>query len=248
MYPIRSGATQPSRILRRLKAISWWAAMHKRRARILILLLYIPFSGLALLLNVQLLTLGVHLPLWAGAITLAVAILACTVYPRRQLYSQRDHYMRRKLSQMLLSAATFCTIVWMFNANVIAVDRWISPVFGSMRYTIKQPRQEEHTNTATLTSASTGNCLVQRLAHLRQWHSEQQTWVKVLLTVLTCLIATAVFMLLAVASCLIICEGAAFLGVALFILGGAGIVVGTIALVRKIWDMGPGRRRSRYSY
>jgi hypothetical protein len=245
MYTTETRGTLAERSLCILKAISWWAAMHKHRARVLILLLYIPFIGLALALNEELLTLGVHLPVWTGFIMLAVAILSYTVYPRRRLHSGKDRYMLRKLSQMVLSAATFCSIVWMYNANVLSGERWATPAYGSMRYTIEKPRQEQQTNAVVLSSSHAGKSLVQRLNSLRQWYRDQETWVKVLLTVLTCVLATAVFLLLAVVSCLIVCEGFGFLGVALFVLGTVGIVIGTIAIIRNIWDMGPRRRRHR---
>jgi hypothetical protein len=244
MHTTTSQSTGSGGALHLLKAISWWAATNKRKGRVIIFLLYIPYTILALLLNEELLAMHVQLPFWAIMLLIGIAILSVITYRHRRMCAGKDQYMQRKLGQVLLSAATFCSIVWMFNTKVLSEGQWGTPVYGSMPYSLEKPREAQISVVVSSGSGSAGR-LVQKIDQLRQWYREQQQGVQIMLTILTCIFATVVFVALAAASCLLVCEGYAFIGVALFVLGTVGIVLGTIALVRKIWGM-ESRGRKRY--
>jgi hypothetical protein len=248
MYITESTTRQANKTVSILKAISWWAAIHKTRARLIIMLIYVPFVTLALTLNEELLGLDIHLPNWLALIMLATAILSVLAYPRFHTQTGKDYYLRRKLSQVLLSTATFCSIGWIFNTNVLSGGQWGTPAYGSYRYKVEKPRLEQQVSTDITHFKSTGERLLNKFELLRQWYCEQQTWVKVILTVLTCLLATILFVVLAAVSCMLVCEGYGFIGVALFVLGTVGLVMGTIALVRNVWGVERNGRRRVRSY
>jgi biotin transporter BioY len=79
----------------------------------------------------------------------------------------------------------------------------------------------------------------------RFWYHEQSEGVKTLLVVLTIVFACVLFCGIAALSCWLICIGSAFWGVLSFAFGTTGIIMGTIALIRKIRGEG-GRRVKHY--
>ena len=211
-----------------MKSISKWAHGHKWSSRLIIIFLIYP------VLNIFGWILGGMISLegwqfnegWYYLLAILFILVAAN-YPRgSKRHTLKNFYFRRKISDSLLATLSFCFIVLSGNRSGYT-ESIVAPVFATVKNlsaaTTEKPSVKKEKKALKK--------LFKKLLHKYRKASDGE---KVLLIILTIVVALALIYLLAALSCSIACGGAEGLAYVVFTLGLGGIVFGVVRVIRSI--------------
>ena len=213
-----------------MKQVSYWASKHVAAARLIIILLYIPLNILGYITGSLLWDVQVELtPLFINGIAVTVVLLYIT-------YQKKAPYYQKKLYQFTIGVCTFCIICFYGNQSrtpdlylpfsntsqaVSLIEKEHSSVVKEKIKTNKETRQLKKELRKKFRKAVTSD-------------EGMKTWVKILLIVLSVLVALILLYGVAGLACTLSCNGSEAAAWLVGILGLAGIIAGLFFVIRKI--------------
>jgi hypothetical protein len=242
-----------------MKKISYWARVHKRPARIAIVVSFILLNILGIMTGVWLADLGVFLSYSAVIAFVLIYSVGLLAYPSRLLKNGRparsSFYIRQKTCDALLAAATFCLIVYLGNRPE-TILRYFSAANAAMSVAPSLPKDSSVKTYKPLKEFSLS--IKDEKGTLLKWKerkkllkeqvrgikkSDMSNGGKVALIILSVLLAMGLIYLVAALACSLSCNGseaaAVIVGVA-----GAGLVIFLLVIaIRAI--LGKERKRKR---
>ena len=209
-----------------MKAISFWAKNHLWLTRLgIVLILYpiINISGwiLGSILQVE----GFQFSYLTYYFLAFITVALVAFYSSRKSNTGRYSYTRRKITDALLAFTTFCFALLTGNHFNSSFQN-IAPVHASEQITTSlikpKPGKEKKKSFKKI------------LKDLKKKYKQSSEAGKVLLIILTILVALGAVYLLAALSCSIACGGAEALAYVVFLLGLGGIIFGVVKIIQSI--------------
>lgn len=234
--------------------ISTWARQHIAEARICIVMLKLLLAIAAFFIGNSLLSLKIILPENAGVAFVFLFILPALLYPSRQNnMSKKLFYIKQKSCDFLLAAAGFLMMIFFVNNRLYS---FISPPNShantSTIITSDPPTAEEILKSLQYRDKKTLTRQEKRILR-HEFKKQLKVYVKskitgrkseadkALLIILTIIGAVGALYLVAALSCSLACNGSDTAAIAVLILGLAGVIWATIAIIRRI-SRGPKKK------
>lgn len=221
-----------------MKQLSYWAKANHHRARFLIILIYILINIAGLIVGSLLWESGIQLK-EAFMLVLAVAVVLLYV-----IYPKKATYYKRKLFHGFMAVCTFLIITFFGNqlhnsdSNVFFVNTTKAVTHIA---NIEQPKTHDPSNIKKekRLQKKEARSFWKKLAA----KNDRSKAAKILLIVLTVVVALGLLYVLAALSCTIACSGAEALAVLVALAGTFGIVFGAIRIIQHI--LGKERKKKR---
>ncbi|HLO37824.1 MAG TPA: hypothetical protein VK173_05020 [Lacibacter sp.] len=221
-----------------MKQLSYWAKVNPQRARFLIVLIYILINIIGLIAGSL---------LWASGIQLEESfmfVLAVTVVSLYIIYPKKAAYYKRKIFHGLMAVCTFLIITvfgnQLHNPNpqlfFVNTTQAVTHITNSEQLDIHEPTNIKKEKRLQKKEAGS---LWKKLAA----KNDRSKAAKILLIVLTVIVALGLLYVLAALSCTIACSGAEALAVLVALVGTFGIVFGAIRIIQHI--LGKERKKKR---
>ncbi|MEO6455612.1 MAG: hypothetical protein ABIN97_16140 [Ginsengibacter sp.] len=229
-----------------MKKISLWAKQHKSIARFLVVTIKLALAFMAYYLGDLFYKSQVHIPLTWVFIAAIISIGAAILYPSKKFNSLSKHqfYVRQKSCDFILAAGSFIIITTIVNNQATIKP---SMVLGSIASTIKPARSKardilaslSYRDKSSLTRVEKRVLKKEFLKQLKIYAIAKVTHDKesannALPIMLTIIAALGLFVLLASLACSLSCSGSETAAAIVFFLGLAGIIWGTVALIKHI--------------
>ena len=225
-----------------MKQLSYWAKLHPKAARLIILLLYVPINIAGYFLGFTLWNTGVQL----GTIFIQFVILF--VLALYLLYPQRASFYKRKLFHGLMAVCTFCMIC--FYGNQINNPNPNIFFINSTQAVSYTYIQESGLRSESSTIKKENRQLKKEFRKFFKRSADENNlplWAKILLITLTAAVAAGLLISLAYLSCSLSCSGAEALAVIVGITGVVGITIGAIFVIRAILGRKKKKQQSEVS-
>lgn len=223
-----------------MQSISLWAHRHRPYAITLIVVLKIAFVFLALSAGILLRQQQVILPGTASYVCVGMMILLYLYYP----HFAKKYRSRKRMEMAFLFFSFWGAAFWSNQFNPTLQSS--SPVFASVHpIKVKKPTAQQiieslkYRHKSSLTRVEKRILKKELKIQAKQYVSAKlsgdkekarKTW----LTLAVIVGALGILYLLAALTCTIACNGADGAAIAVAIIGFAGIIWGTIALIRRI--------------
>lgn len=236
-----------------MRKISLWAKHHPVPAIASIVVIKFLLAVIAFYIGTALLNLNIHIPFIVCTIALIVLIAAALFYPSRSLtgLSKNQFYIRQKSCDLVIAVSSFVMIGTLVNTNLPVPNATISAASNVVMSTT--PSAEEIL--ASLQFRDRSSLTKQEKRILKQEFKKQvkeyaratlngnkKDAEKALLILLTIIVALGLLYVLAALACSISCSGAEGVAIAFFIIGLAGLIWGSIAIINRI-SRGPQKKR-----
>lgn len=230
-----------------MKNISTWARQHIAEARICIVMLKVLLISAAFFIGNSLLSMKIILSEAAGIVFIFLFVLVALVYPYRQnRISKKLFYIKQKSCDFLLATAGFLMMIFFVNNRLYS---FLSPSnsYASRSATIKSdpPTAEEILKSLQYRDKKTLTRQEKRILK-HEFKKQAKVYVKskitghkseadkALLIILTIIGALGALYLVAALSCSLACNGSDAAALAVAILGLAGVIWATMAIIRRI--------------
>lgn len=225
-----------------MRKISYWAKIHPSKAIAVIVLLKVMLAVLAVSLGLQLSNNSMRVPgnlLWLCAVAMILCIVA---YPSQKKGRSVRQYYRQKTCDFLIGLSSFLCIMTVTNNP--QQTGWLSPFSLAHSFTFKPGAAE----ILTSLKENPGKKLTREEKKIlkKEFYKQLKIYAKcklthdkeggdkALLILLTIIGAVGFLFLLAALVCELSCSGSETGALILAILGTAGIIWATVAIVRNI--------------
>jgi amino acid transporter len=242
-----------------MKKISTWARVHKRPARIAIVVSFILLNILGIMTGVWLAGLGVMLSYSAAIMFVLIYSVGLLAYPSRLLKNGRparsSFYIRQKTCDALLATATFCLVIYLGNRPE-TILRYFSSANAAMSVTNILPKDSSARTYKPLKEFSLSmkdgkgtllkwkerkKLLKEQVKAIKK--SEMSSGGKVALIILSVLLAVGLIYLVAALACSLSCNGSEAAAVIVGI-AGTGLVIFLLVIAIKA-ILGKEKKRKR---
>jgi hypothetical protein len=236
-----------------MRKISLWAKHHPLPAIASIIAIKILLAAIAFYIGSALRTMNIYIPFIVCIMALIILVAAAFLYPRRHLtgLSKKQYYVRQKSCDFVIATCSFLMIGTLVNTNFPIHGATIS--FASSGIISTPPSAEEILSSLQYRDK---NSLTKQEKRILKQEFKKQVKVygkttlsgnkkgaeKALLIILTIIVAVGLFYLLAALACSISCSGAEGAAIAVFLIGLAGLIWGTIAIIKRI-AKGPKKKK-----
>ncbi|MBY0478155.1 MAG: hypothetical protein K2Q24_10950 [Chitinophagaceae bacterium] len=220
-----------------MKQLSFWASRHTAAARVIIILFYIPLNICGYYTGMLLWDIQIELkPLFIN--TLALLIIGLFL-----LYKKNAPFYKRKLMEGSMGVCTFCIICFYGNQinnpqpyfPLVAATQAVTYIKINERIAVEENLHQDKE------SSLQHKELKKQLKKIRPSEKENPVWVKVLLIILTLLVALWLIAVLTFFACSLSCNGAEAAAWIIGIIGVSGIIVLVTFVIRTIL----GRKKKR---
>lgn len=233
-----------------MKKISHWAKDHKRSARMLIIVSFVLLNVLGIATGNLLSSLDISIPELVLYLFVAAAAAGFIFYPSRSFKEQRSKaafYVRQKSCDLLLAGSTFFMIVCIANQPG-HLFRSIQPLHATTAATTSLPKDSTLKNYKSITAfaASMKNengkplkwkerkkLLKDQVRAIRDSEEMSQA-AKILLIILSVIVAAALILGVATLACNIACSGSEALAIVVGVVGIGLVVWLLIVVIRNI--------------
>ncbi|MFM2137914.1 MAG: hypothetical protein RJA57_221 [Bacteroidota bacterium] len=242
-----------------MKQISYWARLHPVTTRVLIVAGHAVMTGLALLTATLLQQQGRTLPpemLWFFLVPFVTLFLTYPSGTLRQRIGAAAFFVRRKTWDIMLPLLTFGMILCItpsFPGTFHQDAEASRPVNGVSVLPQTAIRPEATRILKELSEGRDKHSLTRQEKRIlkAEFRDQMRIFIKATLTgdrqaagnagaiLLVILIAIGLGILLGFAACSLACSGAEGAAIALSVLGGLGIIIGGILIIRNIRRKGP---------
>lgn len=240
-----------------MRNISAWAKQHKNKARLSIIFLKILLAFMACYVAKALHEIKIILPGIMAFSALCLFIVAALIYPsgKKSTLSGKFFYLKQKSCDYILVASGFFMMVFFVNTRFYTLTN--------------QPVVFANTPAAFKTNPPTAEEILKSLEHRdkksltrqekrilkHEFKKQLKVYVKskisgkkaegdqAFLIILTIIAALGVMYLVAALSCSLACNGSDGAAIAVAILGAAGVIWATIAIINRI-TRGPKKKLS----
>jgi len=230
-----------------MRNISYWAKHHAYRARSYIILLRIILSGLAFYVGTALYSLHIVLPPATLFFSIILFVTAAVFYPDRS-----KRYIRQKTIDFIVTACSFLMICHI--CNNYRIPSWMTAtVFGTN--TGKEYARSTKPTAAEILASRPVNgkdhlTRQEKKILKKEFRRQLKVYVsaklkgdthtaeKILLILLSIVVAVGLFYLVAGLACSLSCSGAEGLAVIVLLLGTIGIIIGLIRAIKAINKIG----------
>jgi len=236
-----------------MKTISIWASRHVMITRYLVAFIKLLLAAMAYYTGMALYHMQVIVPGNALLISSLLVFLAIAfIYPNRKkiVHSTRWHYAKQKTCDIIIGLCSFVSIAATVNNGDIV--NTYSHTYGSgiIKHPVTVTELLQAFNSGEKTSFTPKEKRILKREFYRQLkiyavatvnHNAKQSgeaW-KIILVIIA---ALGLLYLLAGLVCSLSCGGADFAAIIVGVLGGFGIILGSIALIRRI-TLGPKKLR-----
>ena len=229
-----------------MRKISTWAKFHPYQARTYIVIIKVILGGMAITTGKAIAEAGISLSPLPAIISAGLLFLAILIYPQKRSGSSRkETYVLRKSLDFTLGFTTFVLITALAaNNKSIINDIRIPAANAASAIKIHPPTAEEilaslkYRDKSSLTKQEK-RILKKELGkqvkvYARAKLSGDKNGETALLIILTIIGAIGLTWLVAALACSVACGGAEGLAIVITVLGLAGIIFGTIVLIKKI--------------
>ncbi len=240
-----------------MKKISLWARNHKWKARIAITIAWIMLTAIGIFIGKNLSVLGILLPSTVLLIIVALFLASIFYYPSRSqktTLGSSAFYIKQKTCDLLLAVSSFCMITYAANkpgtlfrhygnlyaATVIEPATAKDSIAKSYK-SIKDFSAAMKSEDGKMLKWKERKKLLKQQVKAIKKSDELSKSTKVLLTILSVLVALGLLFLVASWSCTLSCNGSG--GAATLVaIGGTGVVILLLVLaIRGIY----GKRKKR---
>lgn len=213
-----------------MKQVSYWASKHVAAARLIIILLYIPLNILGYITGSLLWDVQVELtPLFINSTAVTVVLLYIT-------YQKKAPYYQKKLYQFTIGVCTFCIIC--FYGNQSRTPDLYLPFSNTLQaVSVIEKEHGSVVKEKIKTKKETRQLKKELRKKFRKAVDDKEgmkTWVKILLIVLSVLVALILLYGVAGLACTLSCNGSEAAAWLVGILGLAGIAAGLFFVIRAI--------------
>ncbi len=238
-----------------MKKISQWASLHRNSAIILVVLIKILLAVMAVYLGLLLSQAGVHLSALIVYLSIPVVFLTAVYYPLKgNGWISKDRlYIRRKTSDFILSLCSFLSICTCIN-NLDAIGSPVPRSLGSI--TLKKTNPPSAQEILSSLSSPDKKSLTRQEKRIlkKEFNKQVKVYVKAKLTgnkdesgkafliILTIIGALGLLALLASLVCSLSCAGSDAAAILVALLGLAGIIWATVAVIKAI-KRGPKKKK-----
>ena len=233
-----------------MKKISRWGKDHKRSARIIIVTSFVLLTGLGILAGTLLNTLDISIPEAVLFLFIAVAAAGFIFYPSRSFKEQKSrsvYYLRQKSCDLLLAGSTFLLVVCVANQPG-HLFRWVQPLQATTAGGTSLPKDSTVKTYKSIAAFAASmkddngkplklkerKKLLKEQVRAIQHAKEPSKGVKVLLIILSVIVAAALIIGVASLACSISCSGSEALAIVVGVLGTALVIWLLIAVIRSI--------------
>ncbi len=241
-----------------MRKLSMWAKNNPWKSRGMIVISHLLLICLACFLGIRLIEAEIDLPASVLYVSILTWIGFAIIYPSRSMKSvlKEKFYARQKTADFFIALSSFCVICYAANreapvpysqssahASVVVMGNKIS----------KDPTAEEILNSLKYRDKSTLTKKEKRILK-KEFGRQVKIYVKAKLMgdndeagnagliILTIVAAIGLLFLVASAACSLSCNGMDGAALAVGIFGTAGIVIATIAIIRRI-KRGPKKKK-----
>lgn len=223
-----------------MKIISRWAATHARYAIPLIVLLNLLLGWLCYRLGMLLVDSGFRFPAMTSLLAFLALLLLAFAYPHPQKKIVSASYSKRKRFDLLIiligCVGLTATVNRLDQATVSTQAAWAFTVPPTADVILLKWKA----NPSNKLSRSEKRILKKEF--FRQWNQLRKSVVqkdmdatgRTLLIIFTIIMAIGAAGLLSALVCQLSCNGAAFAATAVALLGGVGLILGTIFIIKAI--------------
>lgn len=213
-----------------MKQLSFWASRHVAASRVVIVLIYFLLNISGYITGLLLWDIQIELkPLFINTVALLVIGLFL-------LYKKNAPFYKRKLMEGSMGVCTFCIIC--FYGNQINNPKPYTPMVAATQAVNSIKMNERITDKEKLLQNNKSSLQQKELKALvkkiRDGEKENPVWVKILLIVLTLLVAVLLLYVLAFFACSLSCSGAEAAAWILGIIGLTGIITAVVLVIRSI--------------
>lgn len=220
-----------------MKQLSFWASRHVAASRVVIVLIYFLLNISGYITGLLLWDIQIELkPLFINTVALLVIGLFL-------LYKKNAPFYKRKLMEGSMGVCTFCIICFYGNQinnpqpyfPLVAATQAVTYIKINERIAVEENLHQDKE------SSLQHKELKKQLKKIRAEEKENPVWVKVLLIILTLLVALWLIAVLTFFACSLSCNGAEAAAWIIGIIGVSGIIVLVTFVIRTIL----GRKKKR---
>lgn len=231
-----------------MRSISLWARQHKGKARLILIILKLLLACMAFFIGSGLAGMKIIFPQIAGIALVFLFGFVAAFYPYRKKsgLSKKLFYIKQKSCDYLLAALGFGMMLFFTNSSLYSLTR-PSSSFANTEIVIKPDLPTAEEILKSLEHRDKKSLTRQEKRILKQEFKKQvKVYVKskitrhkseadkALLIILTIIGALGALYLVAALSCSLACSGSDGAAVAIAILGLAGVIWATIAIIKRI--------------
>ncbi len=222
-----------------MKQLSHWANKHKWKARIIMIISWIILTVLAIVIGKNLSSLEVLLPSTILLVIVATFFASCFYYPSRSEKTTlgfSGFYAKQKTCDLLLAVCSFCLVLYTANKPETLFQHYENLYAASIEPSIAKDSSAKTYKSLKDFSASLKNAdgkllkwkerkkLLKQQVKAIKHSRDTPKGDKVLLSVLSVLLALGLLYLVAALSCSLSCNGSEAAAVIVGI-GGAGLII-----------------------
>lgn len=216
-----------------MKKLSFWASNNKWKSWVLIAFFYYLLIVAAMFLANAAFFAGVSLNLYWLFATIGIITIIFGFYPLKN--TKAYTFKNRKRADFALVISGFFLTFSLFNVMISEYEVQPSRTNPYAVQTILKPTADfEQESTLTKLRKRLKRRSYQRTQQFKAFWKAQNEGTQALLIILTILVAVLLFFGVTALGCAVACSGSEALGAAIFIVGYAGIIIGSIFAIRAI--------------
>jgi uncharacterized membrane protein len=242
-----------------MRKISLWAKNHKLQARLSIVIIYILLNGLGIITGILLHELKITFSTVVLSSLTGIFLSAVFLYPSKyekgEKLSRQKFYIKQKSCDFILAASTFCVVIFLGNRP----DKFFFST-SIIHATVLNPTRVNDSVKAYKTITSFSASMKDANGKLLKWKerkkllkeqvreikgsNELSTGSKIVLIILSAVVAAALLYLVAALSCTLSCSGSD--GAALLVgIGGLALVIFLLVIAIRAINGKKGKKKQK---